>query len=149
MAKRTVKSLIDAAHDPINGRIKVKTAKAQAEQLKDRKDLVYDLVALLTNTLHNQVSGITYGSKLDLVGNYLHELRTYALSLKDAASAIQEGYPSADDDPLVALSDLADVIIEGAQRSEQYLEASRKFASDLNNIRTEITNQLTHLHAEI
>jgi len=151
VAKRTVKTLIEAAHDPVNGQVKAKTAKAQAAQLKDRKGLIYDLVALLTNTLPNAVSGITYQSKLDLVGNYLHELRTYAQSLKDAAATIREGYPAAaeEDEPLKALEDLSDILIEGAGRSEQYLAASRQFAPDLNNIRTEIHNQLTHLHAEI
>jgi hypothetical protein len=140
---KRIKDFIADAHDPLH---KVATgAPAKAE----RRELVYDLVALLTNTMNDKISGINFNTNLDLVGNYLHELRAYATSLKTAAAVIQDGYPTADDEPLMALQELSDILIEGANRSEQYLMASRQFATDLNNIRNEIASQVNHLHQEL
>ena len=143
MSKHNLKTLVADAHDPIN---KLPTG----EQAKsERRDLVYSLVSLLTNTINTKVSGTVYNTNLDLVGNYFHELRAYAQSLREATAVIKEGYPTNNDEPLDALLELADVIVEGANRSEQYLLASRQFATDLNNIRNEIANQVNHLHQEL
>jgi len=134
------------SHDPIIGH----TSKGAGKQAaKERKDMVEDLAILLQNTLEDRVSGMQFLSKVDLVGNYLHTLRTYAESLKTAAQGIQDAHPEGQNEPLEALVSLSDVLLEGARMSEQYLDAVKQFATDLNNIRTEINTQVSNLHWEL
>ena len=135
--------------DPANDVRAPRTAKARQAAVKDRADLVEDLALLLQNTLSTKVSGVTFLAQVDLAGNYLHELRAYAASLKNAATVIQEAHADGPNEPLQALVDLSDLLVEGAGRTEQYLHAIRAFSIDLDSIRNEMTTQVVHLHQEL
>jgi hypothetical protein len=150
MAKRTLKDLQATAHDPING-VDLMAVKPQAKiaAAKARKELVHDIVLLLQNTMNERVSGIHFGAKIDLAGNYLHDLRTYAQSLAGAATTIKTEHPTADDSALEALIELSQLLVEGAARSETYLTAVRQFSQDLDGIKNELTTQLYNLHGEL
>ena len=133
------------SNDPIS-------RKADAGAAAQRKDLLEDSMILLQNSIDNKVSGILFQTKLDMVGNYLHELEAYAASLKNAMLAIQENHPSPvsdNDEPLMALSTLAEVLVEGASRSKEYLTELRAFAADLNTIRTNMYTQMQIIHQEL
>lgn len=132
-------------HDPI-------ARKAEAKGAAQRKDLLEDAMILLQNTVDDKVSGVHFQAKLDLVGNYLHELEKYATSLKDAMTAIQENHPAVaggTDEPLQALTALSEVLVEGAGRSREYLGELKAFANDLNAIRGNIYTQMQLIHTEL
>jgi hypothetical protein len=140
-------------HDRASGRgYDPTTRKVDAKNANQRKDLLEDAMILLQNTVDDKVSGMQFQTKLDLVGNYLHELEKYASSLKDAMTAIQENHPAppeGSDEPLQALTVLSEVLIEGAARSKEYLAELKAFANDLQVIRDNIYTQMQLIHTEL
>jgi hypothetical protein len=136
-------------HDPVNGKLDAIGAVNKLSMADQRKELVDDLLKLLQSTVEDKVHGIRFLTQVDLVGNYLHQLKEYAQSLRSASATLRENYPTSNDQPLEALEALADIMLEGADRTAQYLEAVRPFSDDLNNIRANIYTQIQTLYAEI
>jgi len=134
-----------------------KILNASGEVISDthavRNDLVENLVTLLQNTIESKISGITFNSKIDLIENYLFDLKTYADSLKEASNTIAQDYPSVkypdSNDSLAEISDICDVITEGINRVNEYTSAIKTFGNDLNNIKTALYTHIQTLHTEL
>lgn len=120
---------------------------------EQRHQLLEDLMVMLQSTAWDQLSGHPFMVNVDRVGNHLHELVTYAASLKDACDSVRESYPVPDtdatEDVLDTINDLCDVLIEGVNRVNGYLGAVRTFGNDLDSIRDEIYNQAVVLDQEL
>lgn len=121
-----------------------------SEPGKARKALVEDLLVLLQNTLDDKISGVRFGAGVDSLQNRVHEIQTYAASLKEAAAAIETGYPSGEQDvPLSEIEDLCNILSEGAEAVAQHLDEIRKFSDDLGRIKAEFHGQITTLFQEV
>ena len=118
---------------------------------KARKELVEELLILIQNTVDDKIGGIGFLTKVDLLENHIHGVAAYSNSLKEAAEAIVNRYPTPDerDVPLQELSELCDVIAEGVERVTPYVDAIKSFSDDLDRIKTEIYTQVQMLFQEI
>ena len=120
-----------------------------SQPAKARKELVEDMLILLQNTLNDNVSSVSYINKLDQVQNNLFSLKTYATSLKEAATAIMTAYPVNDDQALNSVCELCDAMQDGTDIVTQYLDAAKNFGTDLDKIRDAFNTQITTLFQEI
>jgi len=117
---------------------------------KARKALVEELLTRLQNTVDNELGGIGFVSKVDLVANHLHSTVMYTDSLKEAAEAIIRAYPSNNlDAPLQELTELCDVVVEGVHRVQPYIDVIKSFSEDLDRIKAEVYTQIQTLFQEI
>jgi CBS domain-containing protein len=110
-------------------------------QSNSSKELLEQLMFSLQNSMGDVLSGDVFGTKVDVLSNALFSMTAYAESLK---SAIQDilAVPVDNDDELVSILDIAEVVIEGASRANDYVEILRKFGLDLSNIQSELYSKL-------
>lgn len=115
-----------------------------------------ELVEMLYNSLTNNVSKVSaqeYFAKIDLTGNFLHDIEGFANGLKEAVSAILDNHPNDSenscDSDLMRILDLCDALVTGANISSQYLESLKDFGNDLNTIKSELHNCLVNIHREL
>ena len=136
--------------DPINrDEVVIGSGGKSQDAPKIRKELVENILTLLQNTVDDKIGGVNFITKVDLVENHLYDLVTYANSLKESLSAIMDNYPSEDDEALVELIDICDILNEGVETVQNYLNAIKKFGDDLNGIKSEMYTQMTKLFQEI
>jgi len=132
------------------GKIYDSQGNVASDYKSKRKELVSDLVTLLQSTVETKMSGVTFSGNVDLVGNYLYELKSYIDGLKEACNSILQNYPNNENDSsLIDLVSLCDVALEGSDRAESYLNELKMFSTDMQTIKGHIYNQLMVLHAEI
>lgn len=124
--------------------------KVIREPGKARKEVVEELLTLLQNTVDDKLGGMGFVAKVDLLENHVYGIVAYAASLKEAAESIINSYPSEEQDvPLRELIELCDIVSEGANRANPYIDAIKNFSNDLDKIKTEMYTQIQTLFQEI
>lgn len=125
-----------------------------ADNKQEYKDLVEQLVSTLQNSMGDVLSQPMYESIIDNAANKLYTMTSYATSLIDAITEINNlsddnGGDSGetDVDELNDLADIADALVEGVERTTQYLDVVRSFGSDIDAIQSELYSKLQNLHS--
>lgn len=123
-----------------------------ASDPKVRQDLMEMFYNSLANNV-NKVSSNEFLSKVDLCGNFLHEINSFAGSLYDAAEAILSNHPNENensaDDELTKILDLCEALKNGVEITNQYLDSMKDFGNDLDTIKSELNTSLVNIHREL
>lgn len=124
--------------------------KVVADPEKERKALIEELTIRLQGTADSNLSGIKLASSIDVVGNQLFEMITYAQSLHNAVSTIEKNYPNEDSQDLFdEMKTVCEAVVEGASRTQEYIDGAKNFAKDLDGIRSSMWDKIQKLHWEI
>jgi hypothetical protein len=121
-----------------------------SDTIAKRKELIGDLLSTMQNTLHGNLSGLMYSSKIDEIGTYLYSLEAYANSLNNAVNTIMVEHPVNDygTSLLKEVSDLCEALLEGSRRVKEYISAVNSFSGDIERIRDELYTKMKTLYLE-
>ena len=150
----TPKFNIDKNFDSSSKEIGVKIFGADGNVVSDpvavRRELVEGLLTSMQSSLHSNLSGDSFKSNVDLIGNELHKIDSYVDSLKIAVGEILVNHPIQDDADtfLKDIVDLCDVMVEGTNRVNEYLETVKGFSSNIDSIRSELYSKMKALYGE-
>ena len=136
-------------HDNVTGGVLDSTGAVASNPAEKRKEALEGILVQMQNSLGDILSGATFTGRLDLAGNRLFEISSYANDLKNAMQTLVTDLPTDHDEDIHEIIDICDAILVGVDRTGQYLEAAKQFSSDLNNIQSEMYTKLQSLHTEI
>ena len=151
-------------HDPTATQVLGADGGVLSDMGQQRKDAIDELYTKMQETLMGTLSGTGFSGKLDALTTYLFEIKAYAESLRSAADRIVADYPLSEvhdeneeesvtemdtADSLREISDLCDVLEEGIQRVESYINAVRTFSGDLSKIQQALYDKSVALFQEL
>jgi hypothetical protein len=115
-----------------------------------------ELLEMFYNTLTSNVAKVSsheFLAKVDLCGNFLHDIEGFANSLSGAVEAILSNHPNdgenSCDSELQTIMDLCTALNNGVEITNQYIESMKAFGNDLDTIKSELNNSLVGIHGEI